>query len=76
MNWFFKTICRAYSLKLYVPPHASILEIQGKYFFTRYYVSRDVKTSPFTWQKHKAYNWSFYGDVAEGGLILKLKHRF
>ncbi len=53
-----------------------ILEIQGRYFFTRYFVSREMKMSPFVWQKHLAYNWSFYGDKAEGGLILKLEHHF
>ncbi|MCB9305676.1 MAG: hypothetical protein H6565_03675 [Lewinellaceae bacterium] len=54
----------------------SILEIQSKYFFTRYYISQDAKISPATWDKHLAYNWAFYGDKTDGGLILKLEHRF
>ncbi|MES2863986.1 MAG: hypothetical protein V4666_07700 [Bacteroidota bacterium] len=53
-----------------------IVEYQTKYFWNRYYVSRDLKISPHTYQKHLAYNWSFYGDKANGGLILKLEHRF
>jgi hypothetical protein len=53
-----------------------IIEYQTKYFWNRYYVSLDFKISPHTYQKHLAYNWSFYGDKANGGLILKLEHRF
>ncbi len=53
-----------------------ILEFQSKYFWNRYYVSKDLKIAPNTYQKHLAYNWAFYGEKAEGGLILKLEHRF
>jgi hypothetical protein len=53
-----------------------ILEFRSKIFHTRYYVSTDLKIAPGTYQKHKAYNWSFYGRQTNGGLILKLEHRF
>lgn len=53
-----------------------ILEFQSKLFYTKYYVSRDLKIAPATYRKHKAYNWSFYGEQSNGGLILQLEHRF
>ena len=53
-----------------------ILEFQSKIFYTKYYISKDLKIAPATYEKHKAYNWSFYGEKADGGLILKLEHRF
>ena len=56
--------------------HCRVIEFQTKRFWNRYYVSRDLKISPATYQKHKAYNLSFYGEQTGGGLILKLEHRF
>ncbi|MBK6544441.1 MAG: hypothetical protein IPG12_04105 [Saprospiraceae bacterium] len=53
-----------------------IIEYQTKYFWNKYYVSRDLKISPNTYIRHLAYNWSFYGTKTNGGLILKLEHRF
>ena len=53
-----------------------VLEYQSKYFWTRYYMSKALKISPKTYKDHLAYNMSFYGDKTEGGLILKLEHRF
>lgn len=53
-----------------------IVEFQTNYFWNKYYISADLKIAPDTYQKHLAYNWSFYGDKADGGLILKLEHRF
>jgi hypothetical protein len=53
-----------------------ILEFQSKIFYTRYYISKELKIAPATYKKHLAYNWSFYGKKTEGGLILKLEHRF
>ena len=53
-----------------------ILEIQKKNSWVKYYVSRKLKIAPATYQKHMSYNWNFYGDKTEGGLILKLEHRF
>ena len=54
----------------------TVLEFQGKYFWNRYYVSKELKIAPSTYNQHKAYNWKFYGEETDGGLILKLEHRF
>lgn len=56
--------------------HCKIVEYQSKRFWNRYFVSTDLKIAPGTYQKHLAYNWKFYGEKADGGLILKLEHRF
>jgi len=56
--------------------HCDILELQKKTSFVKYYVSKEEKTAPATYQKHKAYNWDVYGEKANGGLILKMEHRF
>lgn len=53
-----------------------IIEYKTNIFWNRYYISKDLRIAPATYQKHKAYNWSFYGEKSEGGLILKLEHRF
>ena len=53
-----------------------ILEIQKKNSWTQYYISKDLIISPTTYNKHKSYNWDFYGEKAGGGLILKSEHRF
>lgn len=53
-----------------------ILEFKSNVFNTKYYVSKDLILSPLTYKKHKAYNWSFYGEQANGGLILRLEHQF
>lgn len=53
-----------------------IIEFQTKHFWNRYYVATDLKISPDTFINHKAYNWKFYGEKSNGGLILKLEHRF
>lgn len=53
-----------------------IIEYQSKLFRTKYYVSKDLRIAPGTYEKHKSYNWSFYGRKAEGGLIMKIEHRF
>lgn len=53
-----------------------ILEIQKKNSRVQYYVSKEMKIAPATYQKHKSYNWDFYGEKATGGLILKSEHRF
>ncbi|MES2778193.1 MAG: hypothetical protein V4722_28715 [Bacteroidota bacterium] len=53
-----------------------IIEFQSKLFWTRYFVSTDLKIAPGTYQKHVAYNWKFCNEKTEGGLILKLEHRF
>ena len=53
-----------------------ILELQKRNSLVKYYVSKELKIAPSTYQKHKAYNWDFYGEKAKAGLILKLEHRF
>lgn len=56
--------------------HCRIIEWQGKYFYNIFYVSTDIKIAPGTYKNHWAYNWKFYGEKANGGLILKSEHRF
>jgi hypothetical protein len=53
-----------------------ILELEKRNSWVKYYVSRDLKIAPGTYRLHKSYNWDIYGEKAEGGLILKLEHRF
>lgn len=53
-----------------------ILEMQKKNSWVKYYVSREIKIAPPTYIHHKAYNMDLYGNKADGGLILKLEHRF
>ena len=53
-----------------------ILEIQKTSSWVKYYVSKEIKMSPVTYRKQRAYNWDFYGEKAEGGVVLKLEHRF
>ena len=53
-----------------------ILEFESDIFHTRYWVSSDLRITPATYKNHKAYNWSFYGEHTNGGLILKLEHQF
>lgn len=52
-----------------------ILEIQKKNSWLQYYVSNDLRIAPSTYNKHVSYNWDFYGEKANGGLILKSEHR-
>ncbi len=54
----------------------SILEFTGRYFATRYWVSKRFILSPAVYNRHNAYNWRFYAEHSGGGLILKLEHRF
>lgn len=53
-----------------------ILEMQKGNSWVRYYVSKKLKIAPATYRNHQSYNWDFYGEKAEGGLILKSEHRF
>jgi hypothetical protein len=53
-----------------------ILELQKKNSWVKYYVSRESFIAPATYRKHRSYNMDFYGDKANGGLILKMEHRF
>jgi hypothetical protein len=52
-----------------------ILEIQKKHSWLQYYFSNELQIAPATYQRHAAYNWDFYGEKANGGLILKSEHR-
>ena len=53
-----------------------VYELEGKYFRTRYYVSKELRIAPATYRKHLAYNWSAYGEHTDGALILGLEHEF
>ena len=53
-----------------------VLEFQTPHFNTRYFVSKEKHIAPETYRKHLSYNWSFYGEQCNGGLILKLEHQF
>ena len=53
-----------------------ILELQKKNSWVKYYYATDIRIAPATYKNHKAYNWDIYGMKAEGGLILKMEHRF
>ncbi len=52
-----------------------ILEVQKKSSWLQYYISNDLKIAPATYRQHASYNWDFYGEKANGGLILKSEHR-
>jgi len=53
-----------------------ILEMQKSNSWVKYYVCNELKIAPATYEKHKSYNWDIYGEIANGGLILKSEHRF
>ena len=53
-----------------------ILELQKTRSVVRYYFSKEMIMGPSTYRHHRAYNWDIYGEKAEGGLVLKLEHRF
>ncbi len=53
-----------------------ILEIEGQNSTTRFWVSTDLKVNPENFAKHQAYNWYFYLQKADGGIILKTEHEF
>jgi hypothetical protein len=53
-----------------------ILELQKKNSLVKYYISTNLKIAPATYRLHKSYNWDDYGEKSNGGLILKLEHRF
>jgi hypothetical protein len=53
-----------------------VIEFQTKLCWNRYHVSTNLHIAPATYQKHLAYNWQFYGQQTQGGLILQLEHRF
>lgn len=56
--------------------NCSVLEMQKKSSWVKYFISKERTVAPGTYQKHRAYNWDVYGEKAMGGLILKMEHRF
>jgi len=52
-----------------------ILEVQKKNSWLQYYFTDELKIAPVTYNKHASYNWDFYGEKANGGLILRYEHR-
>lgn len=53
-----------------------VLEVQKKNALLIYYFSTNMKMAPATYSQHRSYNWDFYGDKSEGGIILKSEIRF
>lgn len=53
-----------------------VLEMQKENSLVKYYISTELKIAPATYVNHRSYNWDTYGREANGGLILKLEHRF
>lgn len=53
-----------------------IIEIVGKFSTTKFWVSTTLKTNPDWYKSHQAYNWHFYLEQADGGIILKVEHIF
>lgn len=56
--------------------NCKILEMQKRNSSVKYYVSTELKIAPATYKLHQSYNWDVYGEKSNGGLILKLEHRF
>ena len=52
-----------------------ILGYSCKILEVQYYFSSDLTIAPATYNKHASYNSDFYGQKANGGLILKSEHR-
>jgi len=53
-----------------------VIEMQKKRSTVKYYYSKKLRMAPMTYDHHHAYNWDFYGAKSDGGLVLKLEHRF
>jgi hypothetical protein len=53
-----------------------ILEMTKSRSFVRYYVSTETRIAPTTYKLHRSYNWDVYGEKSDGGIILKVEHRF
>jgi hypothetical protein len=54
----------------------NILEFVSKYATQRFYYSLKHKVAPFNYDKHLAYNWNFYKEKTNGGVLLKVEHIF
>ena len=53
-----------------------ILEFKSKYATNKFFFSKNYKVAPHNYDKHLAYNWKFYMEKADGGVILKVEHVF
>lgn len=53
-----------------------VIEIEGKYFKSKFHCAKNLHVSPGSYELHNAYNWSFLMGKAEGGLVLKAVHEF
>ena len=53
-----------------------ILEFDSKYATNRFFYSLTHKVAPFNYDKHLAYNWKFYKEKTNGGVLLKVEHIF
>lgn len=53
-----------------------ILEFTSRYGTNKYFVSQEMFLHPSLYKNHVAYNWKFYGDITNGGIILRLEHQF
>lgn len=53
-----------------------IIEIQKSRSWVQYYFAKELKMAPPTYQIHRSFNWNTYGIKTNGGLVLKLEHRF
>jgi hypothetical protein len=52
-----------------------VLEERKKNSLLIYYFSTEMKMAPVTYNRHHSYNWDFYGEKSEGGIILKSEIR-
>lgn len=64
------------SEELILGQRCKVIDFRTINTFNRYHVSRDLFLPPDTYQKHIAYNWAFYGEQANGGIILRVEHHF
>lgn len=53
-----------------------ILKFSSVYATHRFYFSLKHKVAPSNYDKHEAYNWKFYKEKADGGVLLKVEHIF
>ncbi len=68
---------RVYATDTTILGHScKVLEFQTTRALNRYYVSTTTPYHPDSYRHHKAYNWSFIGAQAEGGIVLKVEHHF
>lgn len=64
------------SEELILGQRCMVIEFRSASTFNRYHVSKEHFLAPDTYKKHVAYNWAFYGEQADGGIILRVEHHF